>query len=96
MNTKNRSLICSIISLLMAATFLFAAPAWSKRDGKKVDLQDSSEKSMVERDGKKGEGKTKNKAKKKLVKKAAVGAAAGVATHKVTSGLKGTGKDSAK
>lgn len=100
MSTKKRSVISTTISLCMVVTFLIAAPAWSKRDGKKIDIKDSTESSLLDRDVKKGEGKSTSKVKKKLVKKvaigAATGAAVGVATKKVTSGPKDTGKDVAK
>ncbi len=100
MNKKKIFLTSTIISLGMVVTFLFATPAWSKRGGKKLDIKDSTENSLLNRDGQKGEEKSKNKVKKKLVKKvgigAATGAAVGVATKKVTSRLKDTGKDIAK
>ena len=100
MKTTKISLRSTIISLCVMVTFLFAAPAWSKRDGKKLDIKESTESSLIDRDAKKGEGKSTNKVNKKLVKKvvvgAATGAAVGVATQKVTSELKDTGKDIAK
>jgi len=90
MNTKNIVGIPLLISSLILLSFLLAIPAWSAPGGKKLDLKDSSEKSVLDRDDKKIEGKGKSKAKKKVLKKAGTAAAVGVTTKKVSSGLKGT------
>ncbi len=97
MGKKIIPIVCSVSVFVLLTIFPGAIPTWSAPGETKQVLQNSPDKSVLDREepktGKKGEKSVKKKVLKKAGAAAAVGVVGKKATSGLTKGLKPTEKD---